>query len=77
MRGMNIQFIDGAGYVASGELGERIINCLKEGFDGIKFPLNSHDIVRSEITKKGIKGWGLVSAHLNTKYTRGNIRVEH
>ena len=42
---MDIQFIDGAGYVASGEFGEGIINCLKEGFDRVKFPLDSHDIV--------------------------------
>ena len=75
---MNIQFIDGAGYVASGEFGEGIVNCLKKGFDGIKFALDSNDIVQSEITKKGIKGWGLVSAvaHL-TRSKRGDIRVEH
>jgi hypothetical protein len=76
---MNIQFVDGAGYVARREFGEGIINCLKEGFDGIKFSLDSDDIVQSEITKKGIKGWGLVSAaaHLTTEYKRGDVRVEH
>jgi hypothetical protein len=58
---MNIQFIDGAGYVASGEFGEGIIYCLKKGFDGIKFSLDSDDIVQSEITKKGIKGRRLAS----------------
>ena len=59
---MNIQFIDGPGHVASGEFGEGIIYCLKKGFDGIKFALDSDDIVQSEITKKGIKRRGLVSA---------------
>jgi hypothetical protein len=58
---MNIQFVDGAGHVARREFGEGIIDCLKEGFDGIKFSLDSHDIVQSEITKKGIKGRGLAS----------------
>lgn len=47
---MNVQFIDGAGYVTSGEFGEGIIYCLEEGFDGIKFSLDSDDIVQSEIT---------------------------
>lgn len=76
---MDIQLIDGAGYVASGEFGEGIINCLKEGFDGIKFSLDSNDIVQSEITKKGIKRRGLVSAfaHLTTESKKGDIRVEH
>jgi hypothetical protein len=58
---MNIQFIDGAGYVASGEFGEGIIYCLKKGFDGIELSLDSDDIVQSEITKKGIKGRRLAS----------------
>jgi hypothetical protein len=76
---MNIQFIDGAGYVARREFGKGIINCLKEGFDGIKFSLDSNDIVQSEITNKGIKGRGLVSAvaHLTMEYKRGDVRVEH
>jgi hypothetical protein len=62
MRERNIQFIDGTGYVASGEFGEGIIDCLEQGFDGIKFSLDSDDIVQSEITNKGIKRWGLGSA---------------
>jgi hypothetical protein len=77
---MNIQFIDGAGYVARREFGEGIINCLKEGFDGIKFSLDSDDIVQSEITNKGIKGWGLASGFSSispTRYRVMGIRVEH
>jgi hypothetical protein len=77
---MNIQFIDGAGYVARREFGKGIINCLKEGFDGIKFSLDSDDIVQSEITNKGIKGWGLGSGFSSispTRYTGVDIRVEH
>jgi hypothetical protein len=59
---MDTQFISCTGYVTCRELGEGIINCLKEGFDCIKFSLDSDDIVKSEIANKGIKGWSLISA---------------
>jgi len=59
---MNIQFVDGAGYVACREFGEGIIDCLEEGFNGVKFALDSDDIVQSEITNKGIKRRSLGSA---------------